>query len=343
LIIGKDFGITKKAACEKVMRWLPPKRKSQFLVADMIAGFHPKAVFWKEPKGDYFAIVGSSNLTRAAFESNFEANVFSHISENEYEEAKNWIRRIEKQSIPVSEDWLSQYKEVTPTCRGTGSKPTKKNAVTQTITLKLPRLAGMKQQIEIRRTQLAAYEKNRKKLISLFRKCADGQISSSQFYEKLPNYWSGELGDRLQGAGWERQGKGSDFRVLAKSYLRILEASDNDRDDVVREEIDELHQMQVTTRKAFLSEMLCLAFPANYPILNNPIQNYLAEMKFKAPRRASEGSRYIDLAIKLRSAIIQNPNHPAKNLAELDTVIWLASKKAEQKLIQQALPTAGDS
>jgi len=24
-------------------------------------------------------------------------------------------------------------------------------------------------------------------------------------------------------------------------------------------------------------------------------------------------------------------------------VIWLASKKAEQKLIQQALPTAGDS
>ena len=48
VIIGKDFGITRKAACEAVMRWLPPNRKGQFLVADLIAGFHPKAAFWKD-------------------------------------------------------------------------------------------------------------------------------------------------------------------------------------------------------------------------------------------------------------------------------------------------------
>lgn len=34
VIIGRDFGITRKAACEAIMRWLPPKRKGQFLVAD---------------------------------------------------------------------------------------------------------------------------------------------------------------------------------------------------------------------------------------------------------------------------------------------------------------------
>jgi HKD family nuclease len=79
LVIGKDFGITRKAACEAVMRWLPSKRKSQFLVADLIDGFHPKAVFWSE-SDNYYAIVGSSNLTRAAFETNYEANVYSRIS-----------------------------------------------------------------------------------------------------------------------------------------------------------------------------------------------------------------------------------------------------------------------
>jgi hypothetical protein len=51
VIIGRDFGITRKAACELVLRWLPPARKAQFMVADRIGGFHPKAVFWKEEEG----------------------------------------------------------------------------------------------------------------------------------------------------------------------------------------------------------------------------------------------------------------------------------------------------
>jgi len=47
VIIGRDFGITRKVACEKVLQWLPRERKAQFLVADRIGGFHPKAVFWR--------------------------------------------------------------------------------------------------------------------------------------------------------------------------------------------------------------------------------------------------------------------------------------------------------
>lgn len=327
LIIGKDFGITRKAACEAVMRWLPAKRKSQFLVADLIEGFHPKAVFWKESKGNYFAIVGSSNLTRAAFETNYEANIFSRISESEYETAKRWIRRIEKRSIPVSEDWLSKYKEAARKRGGAGKKLAKENEATPLVALGLPQPVGTKRQIGIRRRQLAAYAHNRNGLINLFKRCAGGQISSAKFYEQLPSYWSGELGDRLQGAGWERQGKDSDFKVLSKGYLRILAATEEDRDDVVEEEIDALHQKHVATRKSFLSEMLCLEFPEEYPVLNKPVQNYLAIVDFKAPRGASEGSRYIDLARKLRSSLLQNPGHPAKNLAELDAVIWLAYGK----------------
>jgi hypothetical protein len=45
MIIGKDFGITRKSACEKVVKWLPRRLRADFLVADGIGGFHPKAVF----------------------------------------------------------------------------------------------------------------------------------------------------------------------------------------------------------------------------------------------------------------------------------------------------------
>jgi hypothetical protein len=73
--------------------------------------------------------------------------------------------------------------------------------------------------------------------------------------------------------------------------------------------------------------MLCLRFPTEYPVLNNPVKAYLVDVQFSGPRGASEGVHYIDLARKLRKSLIDNPSHPAKNLAELDTVIWLAYGK----------------
>lgn len=53
-----------------------------------------------------------------------------------------------------------------------------------------------------------------------------------------------------------------------------------------------------------MSEMFCLEFPSEYPVLNEPVQTYL------------------------RASLIQNPDHPAKNLAELDRVFWLEYEKA---------------
>jgi hypothetical protein len=46
-VIGKDSGITRKAACRKVIKWLAPSYRAHFLVADSISGFHPKAIFRK--------------------------------------------------------------------------------------------------------------------------------------------------------------------------------------------------------------------------------------------------------------------------------------------------------
>lgn len=329
VIIGKDFGITKKAACESVMKWLPARRKGQFLVADNIAGFHPKAVFWKEANGQCFSIVGSSNLTRAAFETNYEANLYCRLSAEDYSVGKNWVKKIEEQSVVVSEDWLKRYKEAPPS-RGArrpgGSQITGSDEVSL-VTFKLPKPAGMQKQIDTRRDQLLAYKKKQAGLKKLFRQCESGEITSKEFYEKLPQYWSSKAGNRFQDVGWERQGKSSDFKLLSQSYLRILAASKDDRDDVVVEEIDRLHELGVPTRGAFLSEMLCLRFPEEYPVLNDPVKEYLKSVKYKAPRGASEGARFIFLAKSLRASLLQNPEHPAKNLAELDSVIWLKYSK----------------
>jgi len=321
LIVGKDFGITRKLACSKVMDWLPAERKIQFLVADNIAGFHPKAIFWKEANDKWFALIGSSNLTKAAFESNYEANFYSEIDEESYLEAKYWIGEITEKSVVVSEDWLDQYIE--------GKAPIKKKKLNSTgkgepiVSLILPTPVGAKAQVKERRKQISIHESLKASLSDLFTQCAHGKISSSDFYELLPELWSWDLGNRLQGKGWERQGKASDFKELSISYLRIVKALDFERDDVVVREIDRLKALKVSARTAFFSEILCLTFPDKYPVLNKPIWAYLGDIQFRAPKGASQGAAYVDLAKKLRLSLRENISHPAKNLAELDTVIWL--------------------
>jgi hypothetical protein len=329
IIIGSDFGITRKAACEKVMRWLPSNHKSKFLVADGITGFHPKAVFWKDAKGAFHAVIGSSNLTRAAFDTNYEANILCSLSEADYRRARKWVDEIEAKCEVVCEDWLIRYKEATAPA---GSKRSTKGAqsTASLVELRLPTPPGMRKRLQATRDELVTYRAHKDSLEQLFRRCAANQIKSEEFYRELQADWSFDVGDRLQGAGWEIKGKHSDFQELSHSFVRILDAADADRDDVVSEEIDRLSSKSVPTRGAFLSEMLCLRFPDAYPVLNDPVWKYLHAVRYKAPRKSSEGARYIFLARALRGSLRQNPNHPAKNLAELDTVIWLAYGKKER-------------
>lgn len=320
IIVGKDFGITRKSACADVMAWLPTNRKSEFLVAEYLSGFHPKAVFWKEKSGECFCIVGSSNLTTAAFQSNFEVNNFSSLSSADYCLALDWIEEIEKKSVVVSEDWLDSYKEA-PRKIGGGKSGLSGNAK-PTVTLKLPKPSGLKALVKKRRTQVKSFEKHKAGLLNLFDQCSTGVISSAQFYDALPKFWSYEQDDRLQGEGWNIKGKASDFRLLSECFLSIKSAPSNRQDDAVRKAMDTLKNANVPSRKAFFSEMLCLFWPDKYPLINAPVKRYLRAIKFRVPRRSSEGAAYIALAITLRRSLLENPDHPAKNLAELDTAIW---------------------
>ncbi|EQD46407.1 hypothetical protein B1B_12639, partial [mine drainage metagenome] len=117
-------------------------------------------------------------------------------------------------------------------------------------------------------------------------------------------------------------------------FVAILQTEENnkrERDDVVRAQLDCLHASGNPARKAFLSEMLCLRFPREYPVLNKPVRAFLSENNFSAPRGASEGARYIDLAKKLRAALRANPDYPARNLAELDAMIWASAEEKKTK------------
>lgn len=322
MIVGKDFGLTRKLACEAVLKWLPGNQKVHFRVADQINGFHPKAVFWREAGGQAYAIIGSSNLSLAAFKSNYEANIVLPICSADYDAARHWVDEIAAQSVPISTDWLEKYQESSPR-RG------KKKPSAEFLPIPLPDPKGATAAVRLRRKTLEKYLRNRNGLIELFRECAAGNISSTTFYSNLPNHWGGEAGGRLQGNGWERLGKKANFRELAQSYIKIIEAPSAERDDVVVDQLDHLATNKNPARKAFLSEMLCLEFPNHYPVLNRPVQDYLTEINFKGASGMSEGARYLDLAIKLRLSLDQNPKHPARNIAELDTVFWLASRKPD--------------
>jgi HKD family nuclease len=320
MVVGKDFGITRKAACMDVLAWLPRDQKVNFRIADQIMGFHPKAVFWREADGNAYAIIGSSNLSLAAFGDNYEANLEVPITAEQYDQAEQWVEGIAQLSVPVSKDWLANYHE-TQWPRGGGSRST---AVAPIFPIKLPWPKGSAAAIRNRRTVLADHRKNRRNLLALFRACARGRKTSAQFYDELPRHWGGQAGGRLQGKGWERSGRESDFEELAKSFVAILDARPSQRDDIVVKEIDRLAEAGVPTRRAFLSEMLCLTFPDLYPVLNKPVRRYLSDVKFRGAAGSSEGAGYVDLALRLRLSLAQNPKHPAKNIAELDTVIWLA-------------------
>lgn len=322
LIVGQDFCITRKQACRDVMSWIPGRLKHRFMVANKINGFHPKAMFWREANGTLHALIGSSNLTRAAFSTNHEVNVYLRPSKAQFAQVRQWIESIVPSCVAVSDDWLDSYTEAPRK----GSPKSKKKSELEALVeaLRLPRPAGTVDMVRQRREQLANYGVHRASLMKLFKACAGGRLSNSAFYDALPSHWSAKLNNRLQGAGWERKGKGSDFQKISQSFLRIVDASDAARDDVVAEEIDWLHSQNVSSRTAFLSEMLCLRFPTLFPIKNQPVLDFLEAIKFKGPRGASEGAAYVDLAQRLRVSLLANPKHPAKTIAELDAVLWLA-------------------
>lgn len=136
-VVGTDFGLTRKSALHLALRWLPKHGSVLFGAVSGYSsgGFHPKVLLWKTASGARYAIIGSSNLSKAAFGSNYEANVFTRVTATEYRRIAEWIDSIAVQSAAINEDWITNhYREAKRAAGHKGSSD-----LTPMVRLRLPR------------------------------------------------------------------------------------------------------------------------------------------------------------------------------------------------------------
>jgi len=287
IIVGIDFGITRKQACLDVLNWLPARHRGQFFAAQYIKGFHPKAMFWREKNGKCFALAGSSNLTNAAFEKNHEINFFTPIDDISFNAAKEWIKSVECQSVPISQSWLSKYIEAeTPKYKKDGKQD---NLVVAPLILPaLKKSSVVTEKLNIRRRQIQIFAEKRQEFTRIFRDAGAKKVwtdkDNKEFFEKLfIELWrrAKDGGCRFQGYGAEISARTSNLQQLAKSIVRVLDSDEFVRDDVVIAEIERLKERRVATRGALFSEMLCQFFPTEYHVISDPVKNWLTRPDFR--------------------------------------------------------------
>lgn len=320
-LVGTDFGITRKKACDDVLKWLPKKHYGDFLAVPHMnnRGFHPKIIAWKDIHNKCHCIIGSSNLTEAAFNSNYEANVEISISSKEYINIINWLEDIRESCQVIDRGWLAKYKEKKIDAIG-GVKSTEKPVVR----LSIPNGKKYRERILLRRRDEKHFVEIKGKLIKAMILCSKGNITNGEFWKRFWNLWS-DHPSRMQGKGIEFTGKTANWKEACKSFIRVFAlsktTSDFHMDRIIKTEIDNLYKLHNPVRGAWFSEMLCHFFPERYPLLNKPVKIWLKANKWQHQRGLSEGGKYIDLARKLRDALKQNYTGP-RNMNELDGVIW---------------------
>lgn len=117
VIFGQDFGITRKEAVEELQKWGASTAESDWLrVAEHahLRTFHPKILLWKEQRGgraSFHVVLGSSNVTQAAFGLNVEANVRMFLTGDQYDQLVSWADDLFDFSTPVDESWFKRYVE----------------------------------------------------------------------------------------------------------------------------------------------------------------------------------------------------------------------------------------
>jgi hypothetical protein len=317
-VVGRDFGLTRKSAMLSVLTCLP-KGVSSFFAADTETGFHPKIVAWKTGSGKHYCIVGSSNLSRAGFSANYEANVFSPISAREFERLRIWIDSMDV--TPITEEWIADHYEE-------AQRPRRGKVASVPIQIKiklLPNSSSCAQSVQKRRHNQKAFTNIARRLRKLLTHYSSGSVSEKQFWQHFWRLYRSSPSWRLQGRGWEIRGKHAPWRQACAALVRIIEAGKalpkNQLDGLVASEIDRLAKAGNSVRGAWLSEMLCHYFPQRYPVDNRPVQKWWSYNKLPYRRGTTEGQKYAELAQKLRWVLCKYKPAGARDLAELDAAI----------------------
>lgn len=328
VIVGKDFGITRKQALTNLLEWKRERGDTcHAYVADGIDGFHPKILAWRVGE-EHYLIVGSSNMTVSAFKSNVEANVKVKISRSRYHSICNWVAGILALSTPIDEAWIASYQECSmPVSRG---RKRKSSAAAPMIGTELPQFPGLASALAHRKERIHAFEACKQDVTEVIRACARGGISQTEFYDWILENWNRSEW-KFQGNGvFRHEQNATDWRFVCRSLAACIDASPEKRDGVVKNEYDRLEKNKeiARVRKAFVTEMLCHYFPDDYPLWNNVLERWFkhAGLNTLRPRGISEGHKYIWMAGMLRQILAENTSYPASNLAELDHIFWAQGK-----------------
>jgi hypothetical protein len=220
-LVGTDFGLTRKAAMLNVLRWIPKRISFSFsAVQSQSGGFHPKLVAWKTHSGECHCLIGSSNLSKAAFSDNYEANVMTDVSSLDFARLCAWLDSVSAYSSPISKDWIKHhYKEAQISYKGRKAD----HRVIQLKQTDLPRGRACAQAVQQRRQQQAAFQKIGKSIRIAAARCSQGKISRSQFWQEFWDLWAHHK-SRFQGSGLQFAGKAANWQEACGALIRILEA-----------------------------------------------------------------------------------------------------------------------
>lgn len=327
-IIGTHFGLTKKQACRDLMKWLPESLRSHIYAFpfEQQSTFHPKVLVWKKDE-KFFSLIGSSNLTSAALNKNYEINVKNEIEAKDYERIVEWFKDRSDESQVMSQSWIDSYEESKVVYK---SKNGKKEPNEKVFDVRLPQNSESRKWLEGRRKQMKVFKRYKAKLFDLMKENAAGRLSNKKFWEDFCEIWHARFDEenqfRFQNNGVERSCSKANWREATNAFMFIYKKSEKcsvfELDKIVAEQIDRLKRKKNPARKAWLSEMLCQFFPNTYPLLDDPVNQWVKNIGWKLDRGGSEGKKYIDLATRLRSVVKENKPF-VNNLAELDILMQL--------------------
>lgn len=327
-IIGTHFGLTKKQACRDLMKWLPESLRSHIYAFpfEQQSTFHPKVLVWKKDE-KFFSLIGSSNLTSAALNKNYEINVKNEIEAKDYERIVEWFKDRSDESQVMSQSWIDSYEESKVVYK---SKNGKKEPNEKVFDVRLPQNSESRKWLEGRRKQMKVFKRYKAKLFDLMKENAAGRLSNKKFWEDFCEIWHARFDEenqfRFQNNGVERSCSKANWSEATNAFMFIYKKSEKcsvfELDKIVAEQIDRLKRKKNPARKAWLSEMLCQFFPNTYPLLDDPVNQWVKNIGWKLDRGGSEGKKYIDLATRLRSVVKENKPF-VNNLAELDILMQL--------------------
>lgn len=297
-LVGTDFNLTRKEAMRNVLRWVPKRVAFSFTAISAPSGnFHPKIVAWKSVNGKCHCIVGSSNLSKAAFYKNHEANVMLEISVADYERIVSWLDCIasDPTSSPVDQDWIDNHYSEAKIPKKSGSKS--KAGVLNIAPDDLPHGSSCAGAVRRRRLKEASFQEIAKPLRSAISRCAAREITNSDFWDTFWNLWSDHQ-SRIQGSGLQFSGKKANWSQACGALLTILDNAKSHSpfqlDRLVAKQIDDLRNKKNPMRGAWLSEMLCHYFPDRYLVRNKPVLIWLSKIRLRNRRGASEGPAAAD-------------------------------------------------